>query len=80
MWLRKRIQYPKCTNFVIRKMEKHHLTNIDLKINVTRTHHEKNKNIKTWINTNKQTDKHKATYISSYLRKAQVISPEVRAY
>ena len=51
-----------------------------MKIKVTRTHHEKNKNINTWKNTNKQTDKHKTTYISSYLREAQVISPEVWAY
>ena len=27
-----------------------------MKIKVTRTHHEKNKNINTWTNTNKQTD------------------------
>ena len=53
---------------------------IFMKIKVTRTHHEKNKNINTWTNTNKQTDEHKTTYISSYLRKAQAISPEVWAY
>ena len=51
-----------------------------MKIKVIRTHHEKIKNINTWTNTNKQKDKHKTTYISSYLRKAQVISPEVWAY
>ena len=27
-----------------------------MKIKVTRTHHEKNKNINTWTNTNKQTN------------------------